>query len=101
MNAATRIVGTIDTGANVTPTSVVYGAWLAVPDGATYVTYTYGDRHSWQRPIQGVSYFTQVGTEPALGVEPVILRAYNDAGRQLGEARADPVRLGDGGWSWF
>jgi hypothetical protein len=98
--ATDRIVGTIDTGPVETPTSVTYGAWTNVPIGTSYVTFTYGDQAAWQRPIDGVSYFTIPGTRPPLGPEPAILRAFDSSGVELGQATATPYLDGSGNWRW-
>jgi hypothetical protein len=98
--APTHIVGTIDTGPSITPDSTTYGAWTAVPDGTAYVTFTYGTQHTWQRPIDRVSYFAVPGATPPLGGEPVILRAFNRSGKRLGQATEQPALDGTGDWRW-
>jgi hypothetical protein len=99
-----HVIGTLDTGPSQLPTTVAYGAWVAVPHNAAVVTMTYGAQHAWQRPLAGVSYFTFVGATPPLGPVPVVLRAYDDHGRQVGEARRtpyhDPPDDPIGTWQW-
>jgi hypothetical protein len=98
--ASQRIIGAIDTGPVETPTSVTYGVWTNVPEGTDYVTFTYGDQTAWQRPVAGISYFTVPGSRPSLGSEPVVLRAFDATGRQLGQATATPYLDGAGSWRW-
>ena len=98
--AGTRLVGAIDTGPVTTPSSKTYGAWVAVPAGTAYVTFTYGTEHAWQRPVSGVSYFTIAGATPPLGGEPVVLQAFGPEGALLGEARSHNWTDATGGWHW-
>jgi hypothetical protein len=95
-----RVIGALDTGPFQLPTTVAYGAWVGVPHGAAIVTMTYGPLHAWQRPLVGVSYFAFAGARPPLGPEPVVLRAFDAQGRQVGEARATPYQDGQGNWQW-
>jgi hypothetical protein len=96
---ATNLVAMIDTGANLTPTSKVYGAWVAVPDGTAYVTYSYGAERWWQRPLDGITYLA-TDASPKYGGEPLVARAFDASGRQLGEITQTPIRAG-GEWDWY
>jgi hypothetical protein len=97
--AAQTLVGTLDTGPVMLPTTLAYGVWSDVPSGAEYVTFTYGDEHKWQRPVDGVSYFT-VPAPPPLDSEPVVLRAFDAQGNELGQATRPPHQDGAGVWTW-
>lgn len=89
-DAATRVIGTVDTGTTPTATPVTYGAWVAVPPGTAYVTYSYGGEQAWQRPVNGVSFFSRPGAliTNHRASTVVVFRAFKDDGTQLGEARA-------------
>jgi hypothetical protein len=98
--ASQQIFGVLDTGPVELPTTLAYGVWAAVPPGTAFVTTTYGTQVTWQRPIQGISYFTLPGAQPALGAEPVTMRAYDAQGNQLGQATRTPHQDGLGNWAW-
>jgi hypothetical protein len=99
-NPATSFVGTIDTGGNLGPTSKAYGAWVQLPAGTAYVTYSHGPERWWQRPLEGITY-TVVDAIPKYGAEPLVARAFDATGRQLAEISRTPIRVPDGSWSWL
>ena len=66
-------MASIDTGANLTPASKVYGAWVDVPEGTAYVTYAYGAERWWQRPFDGITYLA-TDASPKYGGEPLVAR---------------------------
>jgi hypothetical protein len=96
---ATTFVVSIDTGANRTPTSKVYAAWVDIPEGTAYVTYAYGADRWWQRPFDGITYLA-TDASPKYGGEPLVARAFDASGRQLGEITQTPIRAG-GKWDWY
>jgi hypothetical protein len=97
---ATTFVGSVDTGANLTPTSKVYGAWVDVPEGTAYVTYAYGTERWWQRPLDGITYLA-TDASPKYGGEPLVARARDASGGLLGEVRYSPIQVGPDSWNWF
>jgi hypothetical protein len=96
---ATKFVASIDTGANLTATSKVYGAWVDVPEGTAYVTYEYGAERWWQRPVDGITYLA-TDASPKYGGESLVARAFDASGRQLGAITQTPIRAG-GEWDWY
>jgi hypothetical protein len=78
--------------------TVYYIAWPEVPDDAAFVTFEYGSVRSWQRPFGGASVFAfshpEVEAELAKGEPsaPVVFRAFDANGVELGSAARDPLR---------
>jgi hypothetical protein len=99
-DAASNVVGALDTGPVELPTTLAYGVWTDVPDEAAYVTFSYGTTNYWQRPLHGISYFTINGARPSLGPEPVTMRAYDAGGNELAQATRAPFQDGVGDWRW-
>lgn len=98
--AAEQIFGVLDTGPVELPTTLAYGVWAAVPTGTAYVTFTYGAETTWQRPVEGTSYFVIPGSRPSHGSEPITVRAYDARGNELGHATRIPHQDGAGDWRW-
>jgi hypothetical protein len=98
-NPAETFVATIDTGPNDALGSRAYAAWVELPAGTAYVTYSYGPERWWQRPLDGVTYFATDAT-PKHGGEPLVARAFAADGRQVGEISRTPIQAA-GQWQWF
>jgi hypothetical protein len=99
-NPADSFVGTIDTADPDVPGSKAYGAWVQLPEGTSYVTYSYGPERWWQRPLDGITY-TAVDATPKYGPAPLVARAFDASGKELAEISRAPRTAGGGRWAWL
>ena len=53
------------------------------------MTYSYGTDQEWEVPVNGVAYFTFTGPKRLPSIALPIERAYDSAGKVLGEAHAE------------
>lgn len=90
--AESELAVTNDTG-SVSGDSKWYFVWTEVPQGTAYVAFGTSTTGAKQVPLNGISYFTETGTPSTLAADPPVARAYDQSGRQLGEAHVPQWQL--------